>query len=414
MKITNLLFTIAFLILHAGLLNGQTSERCQSSYLHHEQQANPNVFQQRQAMEASIQGILDNDPNFRVSGGVITIPVVFHVLYNTPAENISMAKIQSQLDVLNRDFRKMNADTASMPSVWAPLIADAEIEFCLATIDPNGNPTDGVTRTATTVTTFLGYTDMKYDVTGGKNAWPKDDYMNVWVCDLVGYTAFGQFPGFDPATDGVAIDYQAFGTIGNVIGDGRLMVHEAGHWLHLYHIWGDGFFPSCASDSVSDTPPQDDWSNGCPTFPQHDVCSSTGSGTMFMNYMDYTNDNCMNSFTNGQVARMHAALQVLRPSILNSTKCEPITNISVGTSTGVELYPNPAKDRLMLTFSNSLEVEASIRVLNSFGQIMKTIVSQATGEVSLDLDISDLVPGVYFLELRTSEGSAVKKFIKSR
>lgn len=325
MKFTKPFSTFLLLFFLSGNLIAQNVEPCHTSYHHAERiKSDPDILQQRQALEANIQDILKDDPNYRVSGGIVTIPVVVHILHSNPSENISTAQIMSQFDVLNRDFRRQNADTSTTPAVWASTMADAEIEFCLATIDPNGNPSTGITRTLTTVTTFQN-DEMKFDSTGGIDAWPREDYLNVWVCDMPGLTAFAQFPGFAAETDGVAIDYRRFGTIGNVSESGRLMVHEAGHWLHLFHVWGNDNFTQCASDSVADTPPQDGSSPyNCPSFPQYDNCTSSGSGIMFMNYMDYTEDVCLNSFTNGQVARMHAALTSLRPTILNSTKCSPL------------------------------------------------------------------------------------------
>ena len=127
---------------------------------------------------------------------IITIPVVVHVVYNTNAENISDAQIFSQMDVLNADFRRTNSDASNTPSVWQNIAADCEIDFCLATIDPNGNPTTGITRTNTNQTSFsISSDNVKYSSAGGIDPWPQDDYLNIWVCDLGGvfwlcYTTF--------------------------------------------------------------------------------------------------------------------------------------------------------------------------------------------------------------------------------
>lgn len=169
---------------------------------------------------------------------VVKIPVVVHVLFNTPQENVSEAQIKSQLAVLNRDFRKANTDVALVPPPFKPFVADAMIEFALAVRDPDGQPTSGVTRTPTNVGVFGGSIAaldrrIKFGAGGGKDAWPRDLYLNLWVCDLgpqlLGYA---QFPGGPAETDGVVINYTAFGDTGTATGPfdlGRTATHEVGH-----------------------------------------------------------------------------------------------------------------------------------------------------------------------------------------
>ncbi|NNF36434.1 MAG: zinc metalloprotease [Saprospiraceae bacterium] len=260
---------------------------------------------------------------------VITIPVVVHVVYNTATENISDAQIQSQIDILNEDFRRLNADASNTPIEFQGVAADAEIEFCLATVAPNGAPTNGITRTQTTITSFGTNDQVKYTSSGGKDAWPSDEYLNVWVCDITGgILGYAQFPGGDAATDGVVNDYAYFGNIGTATPPfdlGRTMTHEVGHWLNLRHIWGDG---GCGVDDfVSDTPTAGGPNyTGTPcTFPGPNSCND-GTGDlpdMFQNYMDYSDDACMNLFTSGQKARMNALFDLggFRESLLTSNGC---------------------------------------------------------------------------------------------
>ncbi|NJC27756.1 M43 family zinc metalloprotease [Neolewinella antarctica] len=244
-----------------------------------------------------------------------TIPVVVHVVARTNAENISLAQIQSQIDVLNDDFRRLNTDR---DGTWNQA-ADSEIEFCLATVDPNGNATGGVLRQSTTRTQFgRGNDNMKFTSTGGSDAWPAADYMNMWTCNIgEGTLGFAQFPGGPAATDGVVMDYRYFGTIGTAQAPfnlGRTATHEVGHYLNLRHIWGDG---GCNRDDfVSDTPGSDGPNYGCATGVVK--CNSVD---MVQNYMDYSDDACMNLFTTGQKARMQAALTGARASLLNSIGC---------------------------------------------------------------------------------------------
>ena len=161
---------------------------------------------------------------------------------------------------------------------------------------------------------------------GEKDAWNTNDYLNIWVCNLAsGLLGFATFPGGNASLDGVVCDYAYFGNIGTATPPynlGRTATHEVGHWLNLYHIWGDSY---CGNDYVSDTPEHEESNYGCPSFPHSSNCSSTGSsGEMFMNYMDYTNDACMYMFTNGQKNRMRATLNTTRSSLLNSQACQPI------------------------------------------------------------------------------------------
>ena len=147
--------------------------------------------------------------------GITRIPVVVHVVWNTPVQNISDAQIFSQIDVLNRDFRRTNADVANTPAPFLPLASDARIEFFLANTDPNGAPTSGINRRQTNVTSFSSNDAVKSQATGGIDAWPADRYLNIWVCQLAGgLLGYAQFPGGPAATDGVVIRHSAFGTTG--------------------------------------------------------------------------------------------------------------------------------------------------------------------------------------------------------
>jgi len=253
---------------------------------------------------------------------VVTIPVVVHVLYNTSAQNVSDAQIQSQLTVLNNDFRKLNSDASLIPSVFTGVSADAEINFCLATVAPNGTATTGIIRRQTSVTSFSANDAMKYDAQGGSTAWPAGSYLNIWVCNLGGgLLGYAQFPGGAAATDGVVINFTAFGTTGTAqapYNKGRTATHEVGHWLNLRHIWGDA---SCGSDLVSDTPVHQTSNSGCPSYPKANTCGT--SAEMTMNYMDYTDDACMYMFTSGQKSRMQALFLSggARASLKTSTGC---------------------------------------------------------------------------------------------
>ncbi|WP_314245276.1 zinc metalloprotease [Streptomyces sp. DSM 40907] len=246
---------------------------------------------------------------------VIDIPVVVHVVHNTAEQNISVAQINSQIDVLNQDFRGRNPDISKVPGVWQELVADTRIEFHLARTDPLGRTTDGITRSETSNAGFDTDDMVKFTLSGGMDSWPADTYLNVWVCQLRrGLLGYAQFPGGAAATDGVVITHSAFGTNGTAAAPfdgGRTATHEIGHWLNLRHIWGDDDEGCSGSDFVADTPNQAGPNLGSPSFP-HVTCGNAPDGDMFMNYMDYTDDAAMFMFTEGQVARMNAALDHAR------------------------------------------------------------------------------------------------------
>jgi len=291
-------------------------------------QTDPNYAKNRAAIE-------DFTRDYRLLGaakvGVVSIPVVVHVVWNTFAQNISAAQVASQIAVLNEDYRKLNADWSTTPDVWEPLVADAQFEFCLATRDPVGCPSNGITRTWTGVPGFGTNDAVKFAVSGGHDAWPRDAYLNIWVCHLVGgLLGYAQFPGGPAEKDGVVIDFEAFGDTGTAkppFDKGRTSTHEIGHWLNLFHIWGDdcpGLSQCDGSDFVADTPNQECDNHGCPTFPSIS-CGNGPNGDMFMNYMDYVDDACMVMFTAGQSTRMDATIDGARLPLQSSEGCgEPI------------------------------------------------------------------------------------------
>lgn len=303
-------------------------------YLEFQKQKDPKQESRMERIEHFTQRVLQSQG--RAVTGVVTIPVVVHVVYNTSAENISDAQILSQIAILNEDFRRTNSDA---DNVWSQA-TDAEIEFCLATRDPSGNATSGITRTSTSRTSFSSNDAVKFDANGGKNAWPAADYLNIWVCDLNGLLGYAQFPGGSASTDGVVCDYAAFGSTGAAASPfdlGRTATHEIGHWLNLRHIWGDG---GCSVDDfISDTPASDAANYGCDIG--HVSCSSVD---MVQNYMDYSDDACMNLFTVGQKDRMRVLFESggARESLLNSIGCQPpappscTDGIQNGNETGVD------------------------------------------------------------------------------
>jgi hypothetical protein len=249
--------------------------------------------------------------------GLTTIPVVVHVVHKAKAERITATQVRSQISALNKDFRATNADRSKVPAVWHGLVSDARVRFALATKDPAGRKTSGIVYTATSRASFDVDDSVKAKAGGGADAWPAKRYLNVWVCTLAGgILGYAQFPAGPPETDGVVILNTAFGTSGTAAPPfhlGRTTTHEVGHWLNLRHIWGDT--EDCSgSDFVADTPNAQHPNYGKPQFP-HVSCQNGPHGDMFVNYMDYVDDDSMFMFTAQQVVRMQTALDGPRSTI---------------------------------------------------------------------------------------------------
>ena len=256
------------------------------------------------------------------------IPTIVHVIHDGGVNNISQAQINSQFDVLNEDFRRSNPDTTSAVAVAFQSVAgDSRIEFSKALIDPSGNTLTepGIHRVLYSTLSGLGsppYTAQGSDIENiikPATSWDPTKYFNLWVIEInggiLGYAQFpsssglGGMPGSGGAsnTDGVVIGYNYFGRVGAVSSPynlGRTATHEVGHFLGLRHIWGDA---NCGNDFCNDTPTQQTSNGGCPGFPSV-TCGNGANGDQHNNFMDYTNDNCMNMFTADQIARFQTVL----------------------------------------------------------------------------------------------------------
>ncbi|MBN4066161.1 T9SS type A sorting domain-containing protein, partial [Candidatus Amoebophilus asiaticus] len=258
----------------------------------------------------------------------VTIPVVVHIVYKNSSENVSDLVVGGVMRRLNYDFRKNNSDTTFIRNTFKPFAADAHVEFCLATRDPDGNSTSGVTRTSTTVQEFTTNDAVKFDSQGGKDAWPRNQYMNVWVCDLdPGLGGYAQFPGQSSLTDGIVIDYAAF-TFSS-----RTTTHEVGHWLALYHTFQGGCTGISSADcltggdQVCDTPQQMDPAFGCTTSDNTCSESPTDYPDMIENFMSY--NSCQYMFTQGQVDRMEVIINGARNSLKSSFGCCTASKTSI-------------------------------------------------------------------------------------
>lgn len=272
--------------------NVVTERKCATQEVLEEQlKADPSLASRMSQIEAFTEKALITK---RLVNGKIEIPVVVNILYRTASENISPTQIQSQIDILNKDFNALNTDYNSVPPLFSGVKSNIGISFVL----------DQVVKKSTTKPSWGTKDTMKRANKGGLDAISPTTKLNIWVCTIGGgILGYAQFPGGPPATDGIVIDSRYFGNSGVANAPynlGRTATHEVGHWLNLRHIWGDA---NCGSDLVSDTPTHNGPNYGVPVYPHYSTCTGTPV-EMTMNYMDYTDDKAMYMFSTGQKDRI--------------------------------------------------------------------------------------------------------------
>ncbi len=415
--------TLLFCFLFSFAALAQQRNCSSMENLEYRKQQNPLLESKMLQIEAYTQAKIQQMQENRITGSIISIPVVVHVIYSNSNENISDAQIQSQIDVLNEDFRRTNSDANN---TWSQA-ADTQIEFCLASVDPSGNATNGITRKSSSTSSWGTNDAMKKSSQGGVNPWDASQYLNMWVCNIGGgILGYAQFPGGSASTDGVVIGPNYFGSsdkgsgfyLSSPFNLGRTTTHEVGHFLNLRHIWGDG---GCSVDDfVSDTPASDAANYGCAT--SHVSCGSTD---MVQNYMDYSDDSCMNLYTQGQKDRMRTILLPggSRASLGASTKCDgggstPTCSdgIQNGTETGIDCGGSCApcqtacsdnEVNVSITFDNYPE-ETSWSLTNAGGSTVASgsySTSNADGStVTEDLCLPD---GCYTFTINDAYGDGI-------
>lgn len=400
MKKLLLLFTLL-----SSLAYGQP--RCNATEKLNEKLATDPIFRENYNR---IEQLL-NRPNVSFSTNstnvVVTIPVVIHVLYKTAQQNISDAQINSQIAILNADYRKLNADFSTViPSVFQSFGADLELNFVLAKRTINNQFTTGIERKLV-ASSFIF--DNNYYTADGLPAWDTYNYLNIWVGRFSDTTLLGF--AYPPGAlglpyDGLCIGDQFFGNTGTATAPynkGRTATHEIGHYFNLAHPWGNGngaTGTSCGvgsnSDGVADTPSTSAPYDGCPIFPDNSkACAATTNGSMFMNYMDYTNDACMAFFTAGQKIRALNALNGTRSGLTTSLGGTALLGTDDYDNNFVfSLNPNPANESFVISSPN-ITID-KIDIINSLGQIIKTKQFAQNG---VAIEIGDLTSGIYFVKL---------------
>lgn len=407
-------------------VNSQIKDRCGSTeMIRQEMAANP-------AYAKKVEELLKNKGNYSRNNQKgkpdnpgkppaprsITIPVIVHVLYSTPEQNISDAQVQSQIDVLNEDYSATNSDYNKYDAGYSRVKGDLDIQFCLRQ----------VIHKQSTHKSFSG-NNMKFTQKGGSDAVDPMHALNIWVCDIgKKLLGFAYYPGAPLDISGVVCHTNAFGRGAqyNLFTNydlGRTMTHEVGHSLGLAHIWGDN---TCGSDEVDDTPLHNTANFGCPEQGHLSTCTGTPL-EMWMNYMDYTDDRCMYFFTDGQGARASFFIDTdpQLSSIVNSAcgttrqvsnDITTITNPVNGPSrmrleNGFSLYPTITTGPLTISLNNLTGNKAEIMIYSQTGALMRKQQINLTGKTIDQIDVSRLGNGVYFLQLNNGAYKETKKFL---
>ena len=337
---------------------------------------------------------------------VTYVQTVVHVLWSSANDNISDSVVQANIDLVNKDLRRQNADTSETPDHFLTVAADTEIELRLAQVDPNGQPTNGITHTYTDSTEFYyEFGHMKYDSTGGKTAWDTENYLNIWVVrriaiDVVGggtTLGVGTLPSFTPNEEkGLVIRKEQFGS-GSI--GWRTITHEFGHFACLIHP--ESIDTCYDADMVSDTP------IGQPALALNCgdtviTCNNGPNGNMHQNFMSYNNLGCSNIFTQGQKDRMLNCLETQYPGLLQYR----FLGVDELVSNRLEVFPNPTRN----TISFDSKEKGNLSVLDMRG---RTVLTLAASKGKNAVEVSSLPKGIYLLRLETEQAFSSARFVKN-
>lgn len=395
-------------------LQAQTTHKC-GSHLYWDE-----MTQSFPALKQHIESHTDHG-DYKTRSTTVIIPVVFHVVYKSVAENLAVSYLNAQIDLLNQCYARENSDTVNMRSIYSSRVGKSKIRFYI----------DQVKRVSTTMTAFnasstSGFANsdiVKQTGSGGSDAVSPSTKLNIWICDLkfdgtdglVGYAyppiGAPNWPAGSGAPsanfDGVVIDYlDVGGPAKQPLGyssygfRGKALVHEIGHYLGLRHIWGDdnGACPGQVGykdDGIADTPVTDENSNFDCNKTKNSCTESSGDlPDMVENYMDYSAESCQNSFTIMQISAMEYVLDNIRSGVRLPLGIEE----SVDLSKQISIFPNPVSEILYVDMQDLTFKNVTIRLTNSIGQMLMT-ASQTNSHTPLEIDCSDFAKGLYFLQL---------------
>jgi len=351
-------------------------------------------------------------PSMLESRSTLFLPVVVHILWNQAVENLSDSQIMWQIERLNIDFNSTNSFNTSIPKEFRKTIGSPGIRFCLSSIDPEGKPTKGISRTHTSHP-FIGSkknNQNKFSIhssaDGGKDPWNTDLYINIWVGKLENQYGRSSIAGVvkNKNEDGIVIDPSVFNADPFHNLKGRTLVHEMGHYLGLQHLWGQNVGDCNEDDDIDDTPMQSAPYFDCPSHPQ----KSCNTNNMFMNYMDFVADECMHFFTKGQSEKMVFSVMSLRSKLLNSPAIRCASDLKSPLLESFQVVVNG--ERISIRSPTLLSGPVNYLVCNTMGQVLQTgtlyILSQT------EVFIKNWPQGIYFLYFRYNKEHRVIKIMK--
>ena len=375
--------------------------------------------------------------NNNIEKTTITIPIVVHVIYRQShsnpgiGTNIPNFQIEDAIRILNEDYSKTNSEFPNPPrNTFINSAGNPNLKFCLATTDPDGNPTTGITRTLSSKNYFLypsENNDMKKDNTGGINGWPPSKYLNVWICDIsssgnstvLGYAYPPGLQSWNAWKDGPVVDFQYFGTTGNASSnsDGRTLTHEIGHFLGLNHTFCESQSGGCCDNddsNVYDTPATDDvYFGNVNANTNNNTCNDLLYGfssdllDMDENFMAYSNHTWM--FSNDQVSEMIATLNGYRSNLKNSdvsVNCTGIVSNNNIDNKRFKIYPNPNNGKFIVVTENNVKIE----ILNVLGNI----IYQSNNTSTQEIDLSFVENGIYIININSDNERFTEKIIINR
>lgn len=345
------------------------------------------------------------------------IPVVIHVVATAEEQPVSHAQALQQLDVVNQDFAGRGENIARLLSEFVPLVKDAEIRFCLASVDPDGSPTTGITFTLTSVPNIAletgqeGRIAIHYDQLGGKTGWDPKRYLNIWVGEYGDLLGSASFPGMAPfpEEEGVVVDIHHFGSIGDAgasgfYGRGHTLTHEIGHYLGLKHIWGQGLEYTCDDgDDIDDTPNASGPYYNCPSGVQW----SCEASNMYQNFMDFTDDRCLAAFTSDQVQHMQAALEIYYPQLASSGSCFTYADSFDTWYSALTWAYDAGSHKCVIYHDEAWTGDRRVEVFSADGRLVSE--GQWHEELSYTIDLNRVGVGVFFVRISQDDLHEVRK-----